>query len=174
MRFRSWACSVLAVGAAAVVSGCEEKAARTGAPATRSPAEPAAVAHPPSTPTPAATTASERAERRAPPEAVACQHVLVAYRGAKRAPRGVTRSKSAARERATEVLEKARKGADFSQLAREYSDDPGGKLNRGNLGLFKRDAMVKKFSDAAFALEVGEVSAVVETAFGFHIIKRNQ
>jgi parvulin-like peptidyl-prolyl isomerase len=86
----------------------------------------------------------------------------------------VTRSKSAARQRAAEVLEQARQGVDFSQLAREYSDDPGGKLNRGNLGRFKRDAMVKKFSDAAFALEVGEVSAVVETAFGFHIIKRNQ
>ena len=65
-------------------------------------------------------------------------------------------------------------GTDFSELAQEYSDDPGGKTNRGNLGKFKREAMVKRFADAAFKLKVGEISEPVETEFGYHIIKRNQ
>ena len=174
MRCGSWGCFVSAAIVAASVLGCEQKAAQTKAPAASAQSSVAAVTPLPSTPTPGAPATSARQERRSPPEKVACQHVLVAYRGAKRAPRSITRSKSAARKRAAEVLEKARRGTDFSELAREYSDDPSGKLNRGNLGLFKRDAMAKKFSDAAFALKVGEVSEVVETAFGLHIIKRNQ
>ena len=99
---------------------------------------------------------------------------LVAYRGAERAPSGVTRSKADAKARAADVDAKAKAGEDFSALVDEYSDDPGAKDRQGSLGKFTRDKMDKAFSDAAFALRVGEVSDVVETKFGFHVIKRNQ
>ena len=63
--------------------------------------------------------------------------------------------------------------ADFAALAKQYSDDPGGK-NGGDLGTFKKGAMTPAFEDAAFKLKVGEISGVVETSFGFHIIKRTK
>ena len=108
------------------------------------------------------------------PESIAVQHVLIAYRGAKNAPKTVKRSQAEAKQLAEQVLAEARGGADFSELAARYSDDPGAKASRGNLGKRKRDAFVPAFADAAFRLKEGEVSDVVETEFGFHIIKRNQ
>lgn len=110
----------------------------------------------------------------AEPEVVAAQHLLVAYRGAKRAPKGVARTKVDAKKRAEEALARAQKGDDFTELVKAYSDEPGAAERLGNLGKFKRDAMVKPFADAAFKLKVGQVSDVVETEFGFHVIKRNQ
>jgi peptidyl-prolyl cis-trans isomerase NIMA-interacting 1 len=110
----------------------------------------------------------------APPESIACQHVLVAYKGAKNAPANVTRSKADAKARAEEVRTKAVAGDDMAELAKTYSDDQGSRERLGSVGKFKRDGMVKPFSDAAFALKVNEISAVVETPFGFHVIKRNQ
>jgi hypothetical protein len=108
------------------------------------------------------------------PESIAVQHVLIAYRGAKGASKTVKRSKAEAKKLAEQVLTEARGGADFSDLAARYSDDPGAKASRGNLGKRKRDAFVPAFADAAFRLKEGEVSDVVETEFGFHIIQRNQ
>lgn len=120
--------------------------------------------------TPAASAAP-----KPPPEAISAQHVLVAYRGAKDAPKSVTRSKAEAKTRAAEVAAKAKeKGTDFTALVKEYSDDPGSKDRLGSLGKFTRDKMVKPFSDAAFSLSVDETSEPVETPFGFHVIKRNQ
>ncbi len=110
----------------------------------------------------------------AEPESVAIQHVLVAYRGARGAPRTVKRTKVDAKKLAEQVLAEARAGKDFSELAARYSDDPGSRDNRGNLGKRRRADLVKPFADAAFRLEEGEVSDVVETEFGFHVIKRNQ
>lgn len=152
--------------------GCEQK------PAPSEPATPASAAAPapsaaPSAPAAAPTPSSPPAEPT-PPDAVAAQHILIAYRGAKGAPKDVKRSKPDAKKLAEELTAKARGGADFSALAQQYSDDPGSKERMGSLGKFKRDAMVKPFSDAAFALKVGEVSDPVETPFGFHVIKRNQ
>jgi parvulin-like peptidyl-prolyl isomerase len=105
---------------------------------------------------------------------VAAQHVLVTYRGAKNAPKDVKRTKAAAKKLAEEILAKARSGSDFTGLVKEYSEDPGTKDRLGSVGKFTPDKMVKPFSDAAFALKVDEVSEVVETEFGFHVIKRNQ
>lgn len=126
---------------------------------------------------PASASASATASAKPPaaePTAVAAQHVLVAYAGAKDAPKGVKRTKAEAKARAEEVASKAKSGGDFTELVKSYSDDPAAKERMGSVGKFTRDKMVKPFSDAAFALEVDATSGVVETPFGFHVIKRNQ
>lgn len=122
----------------------------------------------PSTNAPAAIPSSPA------PDSIAAQHVLVAYKGAKAAPKGITRSKAEASARAAEVSQKARAGTDFSELVALYSDDPAAKERQGSLGKFTRSSKVKPFADAAFALPVDGVSDPVETEFGFHVIKRNQ
>lgn len=74
------------------------------------------------------------------------------------------------RRQAEEVLEKARAGEDFATLARDHSEDSSAE-NGGDLGFFSKGQMVKPFEDAVFAMQVGEVSDIVETDFGFHLIK---
>jgi peptidyl-prolyl cis-trans isomerase D len=77
-----------------------------------------------------------------------------------------------ARARAQELLAAVRKAPDsFADVARKNSQDPGSAAKGGDLDFFTRDAMVKPFSDAAFAMKKGEISEVVESDFGFHIIK---
>jgi peptidyl-prolyl cis-trans isomerase D len=105
---------------------------------------------------------------------VAASHVLVAYAGAMRANVAVKRTKEEAKKRAEGIAVRARKGADFAKLADENSDDPSAKLNHGSLGKFTRTQMVKPFADAAFGMKPGDVSNVVETPFGFHVIKRTE
>jgi parvulin-like peptidyl-prolyl isomerase len=72
---------------------------------------------------------------------------------------------------AQEVLDKINKGESFAKLAEEYSMD-GTRKRGGDLGYFGRGVMVKEFEDAAFKLEKGQVSGLVKTQFGYHIIKR--
>jgi hypothetical protein len=133
-------------------------------------------AGPSATPTASAATApSPGAPASTPaPSEVAAQHVLVAFKGAKNAPKPVTRTKADARKRADEARAKATGGADFAKVVEEYSDDVATRDRLGSLGKFARDGMVKPFAEAAFALPVGGISEVVETDFGFHVIKRNQ
>jgi len=74
-------------------------------------------------------------------------------------------------EEAKNILERVKAGEDFNKLAVEYSIDPSAKYNRGDLGYFSTGEMVPEFELAAFALEPGEVSDLVKTSYGYHIIK---
>jgi peptidyl-prolyl cis-trans isomerase C len=82
-----------------------------------------------------------------------------------------TLTKDEARKKTEGLLERARKGEDFAKLATENSDDPGSKDKGGEYDFFARGKMVPEFDKAAFALKPGEISELVETEFGFHIIK---
>lgn len=75
------------------------------------------------------------------------------------------------REKAEEVLAKAEAGEDFAGLAEQYSVDPSAKTNKGDLGEFGYGDMVEPFEEAAFALDEGEISDIVQSQFGYHIIK---
>jgi PPIC-type PPIASE domain len=108
------------------------------------------------------------------PERVGARHVLVMHRGSERVPPTVTRTQEEARQRIQEVLARARRGDDFTALAREFSDEPGANTSGGDLGVFGHGQMVPPFEQAVFALAVGGISDVVETPFGYHVIKRTQ
>lgn len=80
--------------------------------------------------------------------------------------------KQKARAKADDLLKQVKaKPAAFAELAKAHSQDPGSAANGGDLGSFKRGDMVKPFADATFGMKVGELSGVVESEFGFHIIK---
>ena len=85
---------------------------------------------------------------------------------------GPLKAREAAREKANQILaELKRSPGSFADLAKRESQDPGSASKGGDLGYFSRGAMVKPFEDAAFALSVGQMSDLVESEFGFHIIK---
>ena len=73
---------------------------------------------------------------------------------------------------AIELLEKIKNGEKFGKLAKEHSIDSGSAKRDGNLGYFSRGKMVKPFEDAAFKLQVGQISEPVKSEYGYHIIKR--
>jgi FKBP-type peptidyl-prolyl cis-trans isomerase len=105
-------------------------------------------------------------------ETITARHVLIEYMGARGAEASIVRTRDQARAVAAEVLERAKAGEDFARLALEYSDEAGAGPRGGALGRFGRGKMVPEFDAAAFALKPGEVSSVVETPFGFHVIQR--
>lgn len=97
-------------------------------------------------------------------EQVEASHILIE-------PVGDERNFELARTLAEKVLAEIKGGKDFAEAAKTYSADPGSKDKGGELGYFTRDMMVKEFSDAAFALQVGEISEPVKSDYGYHIIK---
>jgi hypothetical protein len=102
------------------------------------------------------------------------KHVLVMYRGSMKAPPEVTRTREEARALAQRVSAEARQGGKFKALVAQYSDEPGAAGRGGDLGTFKRGAMVPEFEAALLGLEPGGISEPVETPFGFHVILRTR
>jgi len=99
------------------------------------------------------------------PEQVKARHILI-----KVAPDAKESEKEEALKKIKGIQEKQKGGKDFAELAKEYSEGPTASKG-GELGYFKREQMAKPFSDAAFALEPGQVSDVVKTRYGYHLIK---
>lgn len=99
------------------------------------------------------------------PEQVRASHILIMVD-----QKAAEADKQKARAKADELLKQVKAGADFAQLAKDNSGCPSSKQG-GDLGFFGKGQMVKPFEDAAWALKPGEVSGVVETQFGYHIIK---
>lgn len=108
--------------------------------------------------------------RRDPVQEWRLWHVQIAWDGAWRS--AATRTRDEARARAEEVLRALQAGQDPDALARQYSDDPSAERNGGDLGLVARGQLVPAFEEAAFALKPGETSDIVESPYGFHIIRR--
>jgi len=100
---------------------------------------------------------------------VQASHILLMYQGSMRST--ATRTKEEAVQLIGQLKDQLAAGGDFAELARQHSDCPSSQQG-GDLGPFGSGQMVKPFEDAAFALDVGGVSDVVETDFGFHLIKR--
>ena len=106
------------------------------------------------------------------PEEISASHILISYKGASRADAKITRSKEEAKAEAERIHKLVTsEGNDFAETAKKHSDGPSS-TKGGDLGKFKFEVMAKPFSEAAFSLDVGSVSEVVETDFGFHVIKR--
>jgi len=101
-------------------------------------------------------------------EQVRASHILIRPADPNTDP---NQAKVQAKHKAEELLKKVKGGADFAAVAKESSEDPTTKGQGGDLGLFPRGPMYKSFEDAAFNLKVGQVSDLVETPFGYHIIK---
>jgi hypothetical protein len=115
---------------------------------------------------------AKRERKPSEPDRISVKHVLVRYAGAKRSPETITRTREQACLRAEEALTKLEQGASFAEVVRLYSDESGADTREGTLGTIKRTDVAPPFADAAFELHVNEVSAVVESPFGFHVILR--
>jgi peptidyl-prolyl cis-trans isomerase D len=96
------------------------------------------------------------------PEQVRASHILLKTEG---------KDDAAVKAKAEEVLKQAKAGADFAELARKYSEDDATAKNGGDLDYFPRGRMVNEFDQAVFALQPGQISDLVKTQFGYHIIK---
>ncbi len=96
---------------------------------------------------------------------VKASHILIRVK-----PDADEKQKREAKRKIKNILEKLKNGEDFAQLAKEYSEGPS-KASGGDLGYISKGQMVKPFEEALFALKKGEVSDIVETPFGYHLIK---
>jgi peptidyl-prolyl cis-trans isomerase SurA len=111
----------------------------------------------------------------AAPDQVSVRHILCTYRGAKNALKKIELNRDEARIRAEHILELARaKGQDFAELTRKYSEDATTSLDGGDLGTVGRGQLHPDLEQAAFGLGPGQVSEVVESPRGFHILQRTE
>jgi len=100
------------------------------------------------------------------PEQIKASHILIRVE-----PNDSQEKKEEAKKKMAAIRDEAKAGKDFTELAKQYSEEPGAKETGGDLGYFGRGVMVPSFEEAAFGLKVGEISDIVETQFGYHIIK---
>lgn len=113
---------------------------------------------------------SENAKQFQKPEQVRASHILIKP-DLSDPNTDPNLAKAAAKARAEVLLDKIKAGVDFAQLAKANSDDPGSAKNGGDLNFFGKGQMIPPFEKTAFELEIGQVSGIVETRFGYHIIK---
>ena len=99
------------------------------------------------------------------PEQMRASHILLKTEG---------KDEAAVKKQAEDLLAQIKKGADFAALATKFSEDEGSATKGGDLDFFPRNQMVKEFEEAAFALEPGQVSDLVKTTYGYHIIKAGE
>lgn len=99
------------------------------------------------------------------PEQVRVRHILLSWK-----PLGKPDDRAALHQQMADILKKARAGDDFAELARQYSEDST-RVDGGDVGLFHRGQMVPAFEAAAFSLQPGEISDIIETPFGVHILR---
>jgi NIMA-interacting peptidyl-prolyl cis-trans isomerase 1 len=121
-----------------------------------------------------AIAGAKRERKTDEPTRITVKHVLVKWSGAKNAPDGMTRTREEACLRALEARSKLERGASFADVVKEYSDEPGAATREGLVGQVERREVAAPFADAAFELSPGEVSHVVETTSGFHVILRSE
>ena len=110
-----------------------------------------------------------RAPSEMPVSQVRASHILLMYKGSSRS--SASRSKDEALTGIEDLARQIADGADFALLARGHSDCPSS-AQGGDLGFFGRGQMVPEFEAAAFSMQPGEVSDVIETAFGYHLVRR--
>jgi hypothetical protein len=147
----------------------------SGDPPSAGSARPSASAKPTAAPTtPPSASAAPTATAEPGKDFVVGQQILVTWKGADRASKGVKRSKDEAKKLASDLLEKAKKGEDFALLAKQHSDDPEVKERLGNIGSVKRDDGKLPVYQKLFDLKVGELSEVLEAPTGFYLLKRTQ
>lgn len=103
------------------------------------------------------------------PDRVRASHILLMYAGSSRST--ASRSQDEAKRQIAAIKAELDSGGDFSQLATKHSDCPS-RARGGDLGDFGRGQMVGPFEQSAFGMEVGQTSDIVETDFGYHIIRR--
>jgi hypothetical protein len=120
-----------------------------------------------------ALAAAPRERRPGEPPRIGVKHVLVRHANAERAE-GATRTREEACLRAMEARDKLGAGAEFSKIVEEYSDEAGAASREGSLGAIERGDVLPPFADAAFELEVNQLSDVIETKYGFHLILRTE
>lgn len=108
-------------------------------------------------------------EKKASGQEVKARHILIQYVGASQASADVTRTKEQALEEIKRIKTEIADD-NFTDLAKQYSEEPGAGESGGDLGWFDKGVMVEKFENSAFSMAKGEVSEPVETAFGYHLI----
>jgi hypothetical protein len=165
-----------AVLAASPVAGCggAQTAADPPADTTKAPAETAEKASGGPEAECLALAGARREKKPNEPAKISVKHVLIKYAGAQNASEGVTRTRGAACLRAIEARDKIRAGSDFGEIVKEYSEEPGAASREGSVAAIERSMVVEPFADAAFELDINQLSDVVETPFGFHVILRTE
>lgn len=161
--FKVLACLLSAFG----LAGC---GSLSDGPAPTSPAAP----HLPLTPERQCLAAAQSAETfpDTSPGRISVSHILVRHVGSRRAPEGMTRSRGDACLRTEKALQALKQGRDFAELVAEFSDERGAETRAGSIGSIEPEDVDPSFGAAAFSLEVNQVSNIVESRSGFHIILR--